>query len=319
MENKVILFTDLVFNKLKDQSFRIYDTYAKYVVYEETRIFNEKQNMIELVFSVALFDEPKTIQMSVILNVNNGMIYELKDDTLKNKHIVFTDGYPKYIVASHCIKKSKHNDDYKTDYCYYLLEKNKDIESSSLIRLNLNIADQLLISHVINKTIRENILEQNDVLRESSFKVTDDIVKLTYNPGYNFEILANHFFNFKGTRKNGVLSILFRIPGLEKYNELFLLTVNVSNNSTICKELKKKNRFKNRDEYINYICTDKFSNYKSIQFDNDAITIDYCKEDDYSPSSIPISRVFYYTEDRIFTMLSNERSNLFEEIIDTFI
>ena len=97
------------------------------------------------------------------------------------------------------------------------------------------------------------------------------------------------------------------------------MTVNVSNNSTICKELKKKNRFKNRDEYINYICTDKFSNYKSIQFDNDAITIDYCKEDDYSPSSIPISRVFYYTEDRIFTMLSNERSNLFEEIIDTFI
>lgn len=319
MKNKMILFTDALFEKINAPNTIIFEEYAKYIVYEETRLFNRKQNIIELVFSVALFDEPKTIQISIILSVDDSVIYQVAEALEDPSRIVFTDGYDKYITTSHCIKRTVPNEEHKTKYCYYLIEKNHDLATSTVIRLNLNIADQLLISHIINKTLKGHVLEQKDVLRESSFISIDNITKLSYNPGYNFEILASHFFTYRGTSKNGALSILFTIPGMEEYNEIFILTVNVINNKTICKELKKKNRFRSKQEYINYIKSEKFEKYKSIQFDNDAITIDYCKEDNYSPSSIPISRVFYYTEDRIFTILSNERSNLFEEIINTFI
>lgn len=314
--NKTILFTDDIFKRL-EEDVEIIDIHSKYVIFETCRIFNSKAKLIELVFSVALFEEPRNLQFSIIVSVDSideieELYYMIPEDS---NRVLLSDGFEKYFVATHTIKQ-KEVSDYHTNFYYYLINKDNNIKN--VYKLNLNNVDQLLISTIVGLANKGHFIAQNNIIDLMKWMNTENVVNLKYDPEDEFEIVNHHFS--KVSRNKGILSIIFKFNNIEEeYGKLFLVTINIKNNNKIFRELKKKNKYKSKEEFIEALNKERYKDIDLIQFDNDCINVDYINEDKFNKDAKAITRSYFYTGNYIFTILMHQRANLFEKIVNTFI
>lgn len=314
--NKMILFTDDIFKRF-EENVEIINVYSKYVVFETCRILNLNSKLIELVFSVALFEEPRNLQFSIVMNIDSieyieELLYMLPEDT---NRAILSDGFDRYFIASHCIK-IKESADYHTNFYYYLIDRNN--ENRSLYKLYLNNVDQLLVSTIISLVNKGHFIAQKDIIDMMKWKDIDQVINLNYDPDDEFEIVDHHFS--KVSRNKGVLSIIFKFCNIEEeYNKLFLVSINITKNNKIFRELSKKNKYKNKEKFIEALNAERYKDIRLIQFDNDCINVDYINEDKFDKDAKPLTRSYFYTGDYIFNILMHQRGNLFEKIVNTFL
>lgn len=314
--NKMILFTEDIFKKIEEER-EVLDVHAKYVIFETARIFNLRASLVELVFTVALFEEPRNIQISLITKIEGiGTDVEMIYDMLPHdsNRMLVSDGFDRFFIGTHAVRLNQLTE-YNTAFYYYLLDKNKEVDK--FFRLHLNYVDQMLISHIASLANKGVFVDQRSVLEMMKYINTTNIIDLKHDPEDEIIIVDHHFT--KVSRNKGVLSVIFDFEGVEgRFNNLFLLSINVTNNGNVFKILKKTNHHRNKNEFINSLRGARYEGIRMIQFDNDCVNIDYINEDRFEKDAIPLTRSFFYTGHNIFNILMHQRANIFEKIVNMY-